>query len=232
MSYCVNCGVKLKNSENKCPLCNTKVINPNKIKTDYEPVYSNKVENFKTLNYKYLSKIIILLLMITSFLILLLDLVSSKTITWSLYVVASILYLGTHLSFAIIKNIYISLIIHLISTELFIFLIAYLNNGLHWYLYLVLPFIVIIWIYIMLVTYLFKRKKGDFLKKLSLGLLFCALTIIAVEACIDLFRFNFINYNWSFYAAIPITIISTLTFIISYNKKIVDEIRQRMFIKN
>ena len=28
MSYCVNCGVKLKQSEKVCPLCNTKVINP------------------------------------------------------------------------------------------------------------------------------------------------------------------------------------------------------------
>ena len=109
MSYCVNCGVKLKNSEKKCPLCNTKVINPNKMDAEYEPVYSSKVENFKKINYKYLSKIIILILMITSFLILLLDYVSSGTITWSLYVVASILYLGTHLSFAVIKNIYISL---------------------------------------------------------------------------------------------------------------------------
>ena len=90
MSYCVNCGVKLKNSEKKCPLCNTKVINPNKDNSEYEPVYSNKVENFKRINYKYLSKIVILILMITSFLILLLDYASSGTITWSLYVVSSI----------------------------------------------------------------------------------------------------------------------------------------------
>lgn len=229
MSYCVNCGVKLKNSEKKCPLCNTKVINPNNINNEYEPVYSNKIENFKRINYKYLSKIVILILMITSFLILLLDYVSSRNITWSLYVVASILYLGTHLSFAVIKNIYISLIIHLISTELFMLFIAYMTNGMHWYLYLVLPFIFIVWTYVMLVTYMFKRKKVEFLKKLSLGLLFSGLTVIAVEACIDLFKYNFINYNWSFYAALPITIISTLTFILSYNKRIVDEIRQRIF---
>lgn len=230
MSYCVNCGVKLKNSENKCPLCNTKVINPNKIDDIYEPVYSDKIENFKKINYKYLSKIIILILMITSFLVLLVDYISYKNITWSFYVVASILYLGTHLSFAVFKNIYISLIIHLISTELFMFFIAYITNGLHWYLYLILPFIFIVWMYIMLVTYLIKRKKGNFLKKLSVGLLFSGLTVILVEASIDLFRFNAINYTWSFYAALPVTIISTLTFILSYNKRIVDEIRRRLFI--
>ena len=230
MSYCVNCGVKLKNSEKKCPLCNTIVINPNKINGEYEPVYSNKIETFKKINYKFLSKLIILLLMFISLLIVLCDIITSNDITWSIYVVSSILYLGTHLSFAVVKNIYISLIIHLVSTELFMLLIAYLNNGMHWYLYLVLPFIFIVWLYIMLCTYLIRRKKKDFLKRLSLGLLFSGLTVIAVEACIDLFRFNFIKYNWSIYAALPITILSILLFILSYNKKIVDEIRRRMFI--
>ena len=29
MSYCVNCGVELDKTCSVCPLCNTKVINPN-----------------------------------------------------------------------------------------------------------------------------------------------------------------------------------------------------------
>jgi len=32
MSYCVNCGVKLDDALNKCPLCNTPVINPNELR--------------------------------------------------------------------------------------------------------------------------------------------------------------------------------------------------------
>ena len=32
MSYCVNCGVKLDDALNKCPLCNTPVINPKELK--------------------------------------------------------------------------------------------------------------------------------------------------------------------------------------------------------
>ena len=32
MSYCVNCGVKLEETLNKCPLCNTPIINPNELK--------------------------------------------------------------------------------------------------------------------------------------------------------------------------------------------------------
>ena len=29
MSYCVNCGVELDKTCSVCPLCNTRVINPN-----------------------------------------------------------------------------------------------------------------------------------------------------------------------------------------------------------
>lgn len=34
MSYCVNCGVKLDPSLNKCPLCNTPVVNPMELTKD------------------------------------------------------------------------------------------------------------------------------------------------------------------------------------------------------
>ena len=50
MSYCVNCGVKLKQSEKVCPLCNTKVINPNNLKDKFTPAYSQAVEKHKEVN--------------------------------------------------------------------------------------------------------------------------------------------------------------------------------------
>ena len=55
MSYCVNCGVKLKQSEKVCPLCNTKVINPNNLKDKFTPAYSQAVEKHKEINKKALS---------------------------------------------------------------------------------------------------------------------------------------------------------------------------------
>ena len=53
MSYCVNCGVKLKQSEKVCPLCNTMVINPNNLNNDFIPVYSQVVEKHKEINKKF-----------------------------------------------------------------------------------------------------------------------------------------------------------------------------------
>ena len=90
MSYCVNCGVKLKSSEKKCPLCKTKVINPNnKLKT-YEEIYSNKIENFKNINYKYILKLLTMIFTFISVVVLILNYIISKEITWSAYIIFSI----------------------------------------------------------------------------------------------------------------------------------------------
>lgn len=230
MSYCVNCGVKLAKSENKCPLCNTKVINPNKLKDEYEPAYSNKIEKFKIINYKFIAKLTILVLLILALVTVLCDLIITKTVSWSIYVVCAILYLSSHLIFAFNKNIYISFTIILITTELLMFVIAYLNNGMHWYIYLVSQFIFILWCYIMLCTRIIKKRRKGLLRRIITCLLFSSLALIGIESGIDLYRNNIVHYTWSLYASLPIIIISILLFILSFNRKLIEEIKQRIFI--
>ena len=230
MSYCVNCGVKLAKSENKCPLCNTKVINPNKLKDEYVPAYSNQIEKFKTINYKFIAKLAILVLLLLSAITVFCDLIITRSISWSIYVVCAILYLSSHLIFAFNKNIYISFSIILITTELLLFVIAYLNNGMNWYIYLVLPFVFIFWCYIMICTRIIKKIRKGFLKRFVICLLFSSIALIGIESGIDLYRYNELHYTWYLYAALPITIVSLLLFILSFNRKIIEEIKQRIFI--
>ena len=230
MSYCVNCGVKLKKSEKSCPLCNTKVINPNHKNDSYEPAYPNIIEKFNNINFKYLTKLIMLILLVLAAITVVCNLLTSKRITWSIYVVCSILYISSHLSFLLRKSIFIPLTIEFISIELFIFIIAYLNNGMHWYLYLVFPFILILWSYIMLCTYFVKKRKKSLLRSLAVCFLFSSVALIVIESGIDLFKTEKILLTWSIYASEPIIIISILMYIISFNKKLLDEIKQRIFI--
>ena len=229
MSYCVNCGVRLAKSEHVCPLCNTKVINPNKLKEEYIPAYSSQIEKFKTINYKFLAKLIILILLSLGLITVLCDLIITKSISWSIYVVCATLLLSSHFTFPFNKNIYISFSIILITTELLLFAIAYLNNGMHWYIYLVLPFIFIFWCYIMICTRIIKKRSKGFLRRIVLCLIFSSLALIAIEGGIDLYNNN-LHLTWSLYAALPITIISIILFIISFNKKLIEEIKQRIFI--
>lgn len=230
MSYCVNCGVKLKKSEKVCPLCNTKVINPTIINDDYKPVYSSLIEEYNKINVKFLCKLITNILFIVASITILCDFLISKNITWSIYVVASILYLNSKLTFVLFKKKFIPLLIELLSTESLLFIIAYLNNGLHWFLYLVCPFIFIIWLYIILCIFIFSKKKYNFLRRFSLAFASISIVLLVIEGGIDLFKDEKIIFNWSIYAVLPITIVSILIFIFSYNKKIIDEIKQRIFI--
>ena len=230
MSYCVNCGVKLKKSEKVCPLCNTKVINPNIINDDYKPGYSSLVEEYNKINVKFLCKLITDILLVVASVTVLCDFIISKNLTWSIYVVASILYLDSKLTFVLFKKKFIPLLIELLSTEGLLFIIAYLNNGLHWFLYLVCPFIFIIWLYIILCIFIFSKKRFNFLRRFSLAFASISVVLLVIEGCIDLFKDEKIIFNWSIYAVLPITIIGVLIFIISYNQKLIDEIKQRIFI--
>jgi len=230
MSYCVNCGVKLAKSENKCPLCNTKVINPNKLKDEYVPAYPSQIEKFKTINYKFVAKLIILILLTLAAITVFCDLIITKSISWSIYVVCAILCLSSHLIFAFNKNIYLSYAVILITTEILLYVIAFLNDGMNWYIYLVLPFVFIFWCYIMICTRIIKKRKKGILRRFIMCLLFSSVALIGIESGIDLFRHNEIHYTWSLYAALPITIVSILLFIISFNRKLLEEIKQRIFI--
>lgn len=229
MSYCVNCGVRLAKSEHACPLCKTKVINPNKLEDEYVPAYSSQIEKFKTINYKFLSKLIVSILLSLGIITVLCDLIITKSISWSIYVICAILLLCSHFIFPFCKNIYIYFTSILITTELLLFAIAYLNNGLHWYIYLVLPFIFIFWCYIMICTRIIKKRRKGFLRRVVLCFLFSSVALLAIETGIDLYNDN-LHLTWSLYAALPITIISIILFIISFNRKLLEEIKQRIFI--
>ena len=58
MSFCVNCGVKLKQSEKVCPLCNTKVINSNNLECSDKPVYSILNDEYNKINHKFVCELI------------------------------------------------------------------------------------------------------------------------------------------------------------------------------
>lgn len=230
MSYCVNCGVKLKESEKVCPLCNTKVINPNNLKPEFIPAYSQNIEKAKKVNKKYLCFLITIILMGVTIITVLCNLIFTGNITWSIYVVASILFLNSKLSFVLFKNKFFPLFIDLLTTETLIYVIAYLNNGLHWFYYLVCPFIFIIWIYIILCTFVLSKKKYNLLRRFSVAFSFISVILLIIESCIDMYKYEKITINWSIYAILPIIIIGTILFLISYNRKLIEEIKQRIFI--
>lgn len=97
MSYCVNCGVKLADYHEKCPLCNTKVLNPNaKIKPQTRdfPKYREHIKSSEPAHMRqmlagtivsFASTIYIIVLLLINYLV-------NKEISWSMIPIVSLVY--------------------------------------------------------------------------------------------------------------------------------------------
>lgn len=89
--YCVKCGVKLADTEKKCPLCGVAVFHPDLTRGEGEPLYPQQ----KNPSYQVssaASRIVVTTAFLLPLLITLLcDLQINRTVTWSGYVIGALL---------------------------------------------------------------------------------------------------------------------------------------------
>lgn len=88
--YCVNCGVKLADTEKTCPLCNTAVYHPVVKQADTRPLYPpNRMPNSITRS-KALNGAVIILFMIPLAVCFFADLLLDSVMSWYGYVVGAL----------------------------------------------------------------------------------------------------------------------------------------------
>ena len=149
MSYCVNCGVKLDDSLQKCPLCSTTVINPvSPYNPDAEKAWPTNEDNLSVKEDKHkIAGLISLTLGIIAVICTAVNLIYSPqsvydhTKIWSLYVVGALTLIWTLIVPCLLINkaraiIYIGL--DAIATSGFLWLVQWMTNG-SWFLSLALP---------------------------------------------------------------------------------------------
>ncbi len=89
--YCVNCGVKLADSEKVCPLCQTTVFHPDIERNNGESLYPPKVYP-KSKKSTYLLQIFIsFAVLLAASIVFLCDMKISSTVTWSGYVIGGLI---------------------------------------------------------------------------------------------------------------------------------------------
>ncbi|MBO5253526.1 MAG: hypothetical protein J6C51_06260 [Clostridia bacterium] len=89
--YCVNCGVKLADSEQKCPLCSTAVYHPDIERTQGKPLYpQNKMPDIKA-GTKALCGALIILFMIPLVTCFFADLLIDGRFDWFGYAAGALL---------------------------------------------------------------------------------------------------------------------------------------------
>ena len=89
--YCIKCGVELADSEKKCPLCNTHVFHPQLVTAQTDHLYPADLYPPRQVRPWGMLTIISALFLLPVLITLVCDLQLSGGITWSGYVVGSLL---------------------------------------------------------------------------------------------------------------------------------------------
>ena len=221
---CKNCKVELAPYLDKCPLCNQKVI-----KQSDNHTYNSEVENFSTrINVIYFSRLIMKVLLLSNIVCILLNIIINKGVTWSLYVIFSTLFIFSFYLYIVLNNKKTAFLLNTFCLELLLFMIAYLTKSLSWFTCLVGPFILEVILFILLNIYLSKYR--NVLRNFACILVYISLVLNAINGLILLYNTKSFNLTWSIYSSAPLLIISVILMLLSFNKKISEEIEKRFFI--
>ncbi len=143
MSYCVNCGVRLESSLERCPLCNTPVINPGEIGIQKSvppfPKVKGHVEPVKNMDVAILYTLVLTSLALSC---VLLNIFIYNSSSWSSYIVGTCILLWV-IAFPFFihtkQSIYISLLFDGLATAFFLYLITFNTSSDQWFFELALP---------------------------------------------------------------------------------------------
>ena len=230
MSYCVNCGVKLKNHGGSCPLCGTEVINPATPATHIiQKMVPQHRENPKDSFDKALwIKLVSIILAAPALLSITINGVFGNTFTWSLYAAASlgIAWVWLISPFLFQRNIARRwIIIDAIALLGFLYLIEHLSASHGWFFPLALPITFFFTILLLTLIILIRVKV---LRELHIAAsLFSAVGLFCVflNGVINLYTLRVFRLNWSLLVLIPSITFALIAVVLQRRRWIVDELK-------
>lgn len=89
--YCINCGVKLADTEKRCPLCGTVVFHPELNRPEAEPLYPQDQVPVPKVNSRIANVIVTAAFLLPILITLLCDLQMNGGVTWSGFVIGALL---------------------------------------------------------------------------------------------------------------------------------------------
>lgn len=235
MSYCVNCGVELSESEKHCPLCGVETLNPRSPWKDpvYKP-YPTEIDTMmNNVDRRYMANLMTIFLLIPMFVSLVTDLMYGEGLTWAGYVLGA----GAMLFVWIILPFYFKrfkrmlfLGLDCLALMLYLLFIDFVMGKGLWFLPLGLPVSAAFAVLLLISEYLFRRGNGQLiLTRAAIILVDLSIFVVAVEVSTDIYVEGGINPSWSPFVVIPCLILAAATQIVERRKNLKEEIRKRMY---
>ena len=142
MSYCVNCGVELDKTCSVCPLCNTKVYNPNQEIDHISPTpFPTRKGYASPVQKSDITLLISIVLAVTAAVCGLLNIFVFQGSSWSMYVIGGcvLLWIFCLPVFFYRMNAYLSILLDGAGIAMYFGIISWLHPGNGWYRLLALP---------------------------------------------------------------------------------------------
>ena len=228
--YCVNCGVRLEDTEKKCPLCNTVVYHPDIKQEVVTPLYpKGKIPKLKP-KPKALNGAVIILFLIPTFISLLSDWQPDSAFNWSWFVVGALAlgYIAVGLPFWFQKpNPVVFVPCNFAAITLYLLYINLATGG-GWFLGFAFPIIGgLCLITCTVVTLLYYLQKGTLY---IWGGAFIAIGafMLLIEFLLDItFHINFIG--WSIYPLIVLTLLGGVLIYLAINSSAREMMERKLF---
>ncbi|MBR2223096.1 MAG: hypothetical protein IJ973_02115 [Christensenellaceae bacterium] len=231
MSYCVNCGVELAESEKRCPLCNTIVINrTNPWKEPENFPYSSAVEKPASIDKRFIAVIAALIALIPIATCLIIDLLSGSGITWSFYVIGGIICTYTLGVVPVLlgKNRYIiSMFLAFLAISFYLAYINHTTDG-HWFSNLGFP--IVVCVFVVVFIFLFTNHVSKMAKLYKAALFFSLIGLLCMGIEIIIRRYlDQGMITWSLVVLPPCAIFAIILIVCERKQKIKDEIRKKLY---
>lgn len=88
--YCINCGVKLADTEEKCPLCGITAFHPELIRQEAEPLYPSHRYPAPQVNSRAAQIVVTTLMLMAALITLVIDIQVNGRVSWSGFVVGAL----------------------------------------------------------------------------------------------------------------------------------------------
>ncbi len=229
--YCIKCGVKLADTESKCPLCGTVPYHPDIKREPAENLYPLN-EYPKSKDGKIFQFILTFLFIIPLVITILCDLRISGSITWSGYVAGALVigYMSVALPLWFKKpNPVIFTPCVFGTVGLYLLYINQVQNG-DWFLTFAFPIVVFVGVVITTAVTLFKYLRKGRLFVVSGGILALSLFMPFIEFLLMItFKFDRL-IGWSVYPFSALFIIGMMLMIIAISRPLRDTFERKFFI--
>ena len=229
--FCINCGVKLEDTEKKCPLCNTIVYHPDVNQVPVKPLYPNAKMPLNNYSRKGLCGVILILFFIPLIVSLYSDLQTNGKLDWFMYVASSLVL--SYIIFALPlwfkkPNPVIFAPCGFLASILFLMFINYWTKG-NWFLSFALPIAFgLSLISCAVITLLYYVKKGKLYIFGGAFILTGCLICLIEHLLVITFKITFLG--WSIYPLVVLIMLGCLLIYLAINNNARKTFERKLFI--